>query len=96
MRSRPAVGTIRPAGVETSSITAKCPPRFVIREPSTLPSTSSRPSAIAATIPGRSRPMALTAKWPTRLRYAAYQDPSLAGLRVAEDAEIDRTVEFHN
>lgn len=27
---------------------------------------------------------------------SAYQDPSLAGLRVAEDAEIDRTVEFHN
>jgi hypothetical protein len=27
---------------------------------------------------------------------ADYQDPSLAGLRVAEDAEIDNTVEFHN
>jgi hypothetical protein len=27
---------------------------------------------------------------------SAYQDPSLAGLRVAEDAEADRTVEFHN
>ena len=27
---------------------------------------------------------------------SAYQDPSLTGLRVAEDAEVDRTVEFHN
>lgn len=26
----------------------------------------------------------------------AYQDPSLAGLRVAEDAEVDRTFDFHN
>ena len=24
------------------------------------------------------------------------EDPSLAGLRVAEDAEVDTTVEFHN
>jgi hypothetical protein len=27
---------------------------------------------------------------------SAYQDPSLAGLRVAEDAEVDNTVELHN
>jgi hypothetical protein len=27
---------------------------------------------------------------------SSYQDPSLAGLRVADDAEADTTVEFHN
>jgi hypothetical protein len=27
---------------------------------------------------------------------SAYEDPSLAGLRVADDAEVDTTVEFHN
>jgi hypothetical protein len=27
---------------------------------------------------------------------SSYEDPSLAGLRVAEDAEVDTTVEFHN
>ena len=34
----------------------------------------------------------------TEAPYAAstYQDPSLAGLRVADDAEVDTTVEFHN
>ena len=58
------------SGTETISITAKWPPRIVIRESSMLPSTPSSPRLIAATIPGRSRPMALTAKWPTRLRYA--------------------------
>jgi hypothetical protein len=27
---------------------------------------------------------------------STYEDPSLAGLRVADDAEVDTTVEFHN
>lgn len=27
---------------------------------------------------------------------SSYEDPSLAGLRVADDAEVDTTVEFHN
>ncbi len=39
-----------------------------MRESSMLAPIPTSPAAIAATMPGRSRPMALTEKWPTSLR----------------------------
>ena len=59
-----------------SSITAKWPRRIDICESSMFPSRSSRASLIAATIPGRSRPIAVTAKSPTNVRYADLVSPA--------------------
>jgi hypothetical protein len=47
-------------------------------------------AALATRSPTQSEPVAAPSA------ASAYADPSLAGLRVAEDAEVDRTVEFHN
>lgn len=48
----------------------------------------------SAALATREQPEAAPAAAPSTA--STYQDPSLAGLRVAEDAEVDTTFEFHN
>jgi hypothetical protein len=48
----------------------------------------------SAALATREQPKAAPADAPSAA--SAYQDPSLSGLRVAEDAEVDTTVELHN
>jgi len=49
---------------------------------------------VSASLATKDRPAAEPAEAPSAA--SAYQDPSLAGLRVAEDAEVDTTVELYN
>ena len=49
---------------------------------------------ISASLATKERPEAAPAE--PAPAASTYQDPSLAGLRVAEDAEVDTTVELYN
>jgi hypothetical protein len=58
--------------------------------------------AVVVALMGFSAALATKEKQPDAAGAAApsaasqHQDPSRAGLRIAEDAEVDTTVEFHN